>query len=147
MALELYMLGLVVQDMAKSLEFYRRLGLDIPEGSEKRSHIQIKMGNGLTFFLDSKPYLWDPQFVQRDDPGRLEAPGSYHSILEFYLKTEEAVQAKYTELIGFGYQSHCAPYETPTGMCFAFVNDPDGNTILLSGDLVKNETSKEADSG
>ncbi len=29
MALELYMLGLIVQDMSKSLEFYQRLGLAI----------------------------------------------------------------------------------------------------------------------
>ena len=26
-----------------------------------------------------------------------------------------------------------------TGMCFAMVNDPDGNIILLSGDLAKNK--------
>ena len=151
MALELYMLGLIVQDMDKSLEFYRRLGLAIPEGSEKKTHVQIKMGSGLTFFLDSSPSRWDPRFVRKDDPGRMEArmearpepSGSYSSLLEFYLKTRDAVDAKYAELTGFGYQSHCAPYETPFGMCFAFINDPDGNTILLSGDLVENEAAKE----
>ena len=57
------------------------------------------------------------------------------------------MQAKYTELTGFGYQSHCDPYETSFGMYFAFINDPDGNTILLSGDLVENETSKKEASG
>jgi hypothetical protein len=62
MALELYMLGLIVQDMPTALEFYRRLGLDIPEGSEKRTHIEIKMGSGMTFFLDSNPARWDPGF-------------------------------------------------------------------------------------
>src|SRR5712691_8333502 len=46
MALELYMLGLIVQDMGKSLEFYRRLGLAIPEGSKGQTHVQIKMGSG-----------------------------------------------------------------------------------------------------
>ena len=135
MGLELYMLGLVVQDMAKSLEFYRRLGLDIPEGSENRSHVEIKMGSGFTFFLDSNPAVWDPQFSSKDDPMRREATGSYHSVLEFYLQTRTAVQAKYDELIAFGYQSHADPHETSFGMYFAFVNDPDGNTILLSGDL------------
>jgi catechol 2,3-dioxygenase-like lactoylglutathione lyase family enzyme len=143
MALELFMLGLIVQDMDKALEFYRRLGLAIPEGSETKSHVEIKMGSGLTFFLDSRPDRWDPRFVRRDDPARLEASGSYSSVLEFYLTTRDAVEAKYTELIGFGYQSHCAPYKTSFGMYFAFINDPDGNTILLSGDLVENETSKE----
>jgi hypothetical protein len=28
-------------------------------------------------------------------------------------------------------------------MYFAMINDPDGNTILLSGDLAANGTSKE----
>jgi hypothetical protein len=44
MALELYMLGLIVQDMGKSLEFYRRLGLAIPEGSENQTHVEVKDG-------------------------------------------------------------------------------------------------------
>ena len=30
MSIQLAMVGLVVADMARSLEFYRRLGLDIP---------------------------------------------------------------------------------------------------------------------
>jgi hypothetical protein len=51
MALELYMLGLVVQDMGKSLEFYQRLGLAIPTGSEEKTHVEVKMGSGLTFSL------------------------------------------------------------------------------------------------
>jgi predicted lactoylglutathione lyase len=141
MALELYMLGLIVQDMGKALEFYRRLGLAIPEGSEEKTHVEVKMGSGLTFFLDSRPARWDPQFVQRDDPGRMEASDGYRAILEFYLKTRDAVDAKYKELTGFGYQSHRAPYETSFGMYFAMIRDPDGNTILLSGDLEETQTS------
>jgi predicted lactoylglutathione lyase len=144
MALELYMLGLVVQDMGKSLEFYRRLGLAIPEGSEAKTHVEIKMGSGLTFFLDSKPTRWDLEFVEKDDPGHIEEADGCRSILEFYLKTRDAVDAKYTELTGFGYRSHRAPYKSPIGMYFAMVKDPDGNTILLSGDWGKNETEKEA---
>ena len=133
MALELYMLGLIVQDMGKALEFYRRLGLAIPEGSEEKTHVEVKMGSGLTFFLDSSPARWDPRLVKRDD--RVEATDGYRTILEFYLKTRGAVDAKYAELTDFGYQSHRAPYETSFGMYFAMIRDPDGNTILLSGDL------------
>jgi uncharacterized glyoxalase superfamily protein PhnB len=144
MALELYMLGLIVQDMSESLQFYRRLGLAIPEGCEDQTHVQIKMGNGLTFFLDSNPSRFDPGFVRREDPGRMGGADSYHSLLEFYLRTQDAVEAKYAELTDFGYKSHRAPYETPFGMCFAMVNDPDGNTILLSGDLKENGNPEEA---
>ena len=77
MALELYMLGLIVQNMGRSLEFYRRLGLAIPEGSEEQTHVQIKMGSGLTFFLDSNPSRFDPGFVMGIDPVRMEAADSY----------------------------------------------------------------------
>jgi uncharacterized glyoxalase superfamily protein PhnB len=143
MALELYMLGLIVQDMSKALEFYRRLGLAIPAGSDNMTHVEVKMGSGLTFFLDSRPSRWDPKFVGRDDPA--ETSESYRSLLEFYVNTQAAVEAKYTELISLGYQSRRAPYETPIGMCFAMIDDPDGNTILLSGDLRKNGTSNEGE--
>jgi catechol 2,3-dioxygenase-like lactoylglutathione lyase family enzyme len=143
MALELYMLGLVTQDMGKALEFYRRLGLAIPEGSEKQTHVGVKMGSGLTFFLDSNPSRWDPGFVSKDEPGHREASNSYRSVLEFYLETQEAVDTKYAELTGFGYQGLRTPYKTSFGMCFALIADPDGNTILLSGDLAANGTSKE----
>ncbi len=142
MALELYMLGLVVQDMGKSLEFYRRLGLAIPEGSEGKTHVQVKMGSGLTFFLDSRPARWDPSFSRSDASGQQEAADSYPSVLEFYLKTGVAVEAKYAELTGLGYQGYRAPYPTSFGMCFALVKDPDGNTLLLSGDLEKSEATQ-----
>ena len=136
-ALELYMLGLIVRDMGKSLEFYRRLGLAIPEGSDALTHVEVKMGSGLTFFLDSRPSRWDPGYVGRDDGGASEARQSYQSVLEFYLQTQETVEAKYAELTSLGYQGYRIPYATAFGMCFAMVNDPDGNIILLSGDLAK----------
>lgn len=146
MGLELYMLGLIVQDMSKSLEFYRRLGVDIPENAEEMTHVEVKMGsNGFTFFLDSWPQRWDSSFVRENSSGHPAAIGSYPSILEFYLKTQNAVDAKYAELIGFGYQSQHEPYDlAPIGMRFAMIKDPDGNVILLSGDLEKNGNSKES---
>jgi predicted lactoylglutathione lyase len=119
MALELYMVGLVAQDLGASLDFYRRLGVAIPEDSEGRQHVEVKMASGLTFFLDASR------------KGR--APDSPRVILEFYLPSRSAVDTKYAELIKFGYQSYRAPYfDSPVGMYFALINDPDGNTILLS---------------
>ena len=138
MALDLFMVGLIVEDMARAVAFYRRLGLDLPDDSAAKTHVEVKMGNGLTFFLDSKPARWDPGFVRMADSGHTEAAEGYHTVFEFYLKTQTAVKAKYTELMTFGYQGQRAPYATSFGMCFALVKDPDGHTILLSGDLVEN---------
>jgi catechol 2,3-dioxygenase-like lactoylglutathione lyase family enzyme len=139
MALELYMLGLIVQDMPTALAFYRRLGLAIPDGSETQSHVEIKMGNGITFFLDSKPRRWDPQFDVLSDAQPRTTEDRYPVVLEFYLKEQAALEAKYTELTGYGYHGFRAPYATSFGMYFAMVKDPDGNTVLLSADAAPNE--------
>jgi catechol 2,3-dioxygenase-like lactoylglutathione lyase family enzyme len=128
MGLELYMVGVMVADMPRAVEFYRRLGVDVPEGSETKPHVEVKMGN-MTFFLSTH------QLNVRWDPAQTPpAPtGGYKMLLEFYLTTREEVDAKYNEMIGYGYESHQAPFQTPFNMYFAFINDPDGNTILLSG--------------
>ncbi len=61
MALQLYMVGVIVSDMERALEFYRRLGLAIPEGSEEQEHVEVKMGE-MVFFLSTKGAnaRWDP---------------------------------------------------------------------------------------
>jgi len=129
MALELYMVGVIVADMERAVEFYRRLGLEIPEESEKQEHVEVKMGE-MTFFLSTRRAnaKWDPE---ARDPS-----GGYRIILEFYLETREALDAKYAEMTGFGYEPHCAPYDVTPDLRFAMVDDPDGNTILLSASTV-----------
>ena len=37
--------------------------------------------------------------------------GGYRIVLEFYLETPAALDAKYEELTGLGYVEHCAPYD------------------------------------
>ena len=53
MGLELYMVGVIVEDMARAAEFYRLLGVDVPERVESEGHVEVKM-SGLTFFLSTK---------------------------------------------------------------------------------------------
>ncbi len=140
MALNLFMIGLMVRDMDKSLEFYRRVGVAVPDASEGKTHIEVKMGE-LTFFLDSRPTRWDARFAWDDAAARPAAADSYPTILEFYLQTQAAVEAKYAELTGYGYEGYRAPYDMGFGMCFAMIKDPDGNVLLLSGDIKKARTS------
>ena len=129
MGLELYMIGVIVEDMARALAFYRRLGVDVPEDSEDKPHVEVKM-SGLTFFLNTKRHN------ARWDPARAEISGTgYRMILEFYLKDRALVDAKYAEMIGYGYASHVAPFEVSPTLYFAMIDDPDGNTILLSAFL------------
>jgi catechol 2,3-dioxygenase-like lactoylglutathione lyase family enzyme len=133
MARELAMLGLIVQDMRRSVTFYRRLGVNLAEASETKSHVEVPMGNGMTFFLDAQPTRWDPQFVQPPSHVTTVDTEHYQVLLEFTVGTQDDVAALYAELTGYGYLGSRAPYATAFGMCFAMVLDPDGNTILLSG--------------
>jgi hypothetical protein len=121
MALDLYMVGLAPQNLEKSLEFYQRLGLAIPEERGERPHIEVKMKGDLSFFLNTTP------LVEEADRPRL--------ILEFYLKERNVLEAKYNEMVSLGYQSYRAPFVVPTtNMYFAMINDPDRNIVLLSAD-------------
>jgi len=126
MGLGLFMVGVIVEEMPRAVEFYRRLGLEVPEGSEALEHVEVKMGD-LTFFLGTtrSNAVWDPV-------GRAPAQGGYRIILEFNLETAEALDAKYAELTAYGYESHCAPFDVTSQTRFAMIDDPDGNTILLS---------------
>ena len=45
--------GIVVSDMARSLDFYRRLGLDVPE-TPHAGHVDIALPNGFRLMLDSE---------------------------------------------------------------------------------------------
>ncbi len=60
---QLSMVGLMVRDMAASLAFYRRLGLDIPQGSEEKAFVQMRMESGVSIF-------WDTVFADKYDPDR-----------------------------------------------------------------------------
>jgi hypothetical protein len=52
-------------------------------------------------------------------------------MLEFFLDDETAVDAKYEELVAFGYTGPMAPEQT-VGPYAAMVEDPDGNIVLLT---------------
>lgn len=124
MSFQLSMVGLVVEDMAKSLAFYRRLGLEIPEGAEKEPFVRKEMESGVSIF-------WDTVFSKRYDPDREEPEGGSRVMLEFFLESNEAVDAKYLEMTAHGYLGRLAPVQT-TGPYAAMVDDPDGNTVLLT---------------
>ena len=132
MALELYMVGVIVADMERAVEFYRRLGLELPEGCESEEHVEVKMGE-MTFFLSTQAAN------ARWDPAPRDPSGGYRIILEFYLETREVLDAKHEEMVGFGYEPHCPPYDVTPELRFAMVDDPDGNTILLSAATTKDE--------
>ncbi len=127
MSVQLAMVGVVVSDMARSLEFYRRLGLPIPPDEDGKRFVMHRMPSGVTIFFDEV-------FFPVADPARIPSPkGAYNIALEFYLGTREAVDATTAALAGFGYTVRKAPWKS-SGPYASIVEDPDGNAILLTAE-------------
>ena len=121
------MVGLVVADMKRSLDFYRRLGLEVPEEENEKRFVMHRMPSGVTIFFDTV-------FFPGNDPDREPAPrGSYNISLEFYAGTRDAVNATVKRLIGFGYTVRKAPWKS-SGPYAAIIEDPDGNPILITAE-------------
>jgi catechol 2,3-dioxygenase-like lactoylglutathione lyase family enzyme len=57
--LRLDLVGIVVRDMRASLGFYRRLGLDIPEGAEDEPHAEATTPSGMRVAWDTVELMQD----------------------------------------------------------------------------------------
>jgi hypothetical protein len=53
-------------------------------------------------------------------------------MLEFFVDGDEAVDAKWTELTDAGYPGRRAPWRTDFNAYMCLVDDPDGNTVLVT---------------
>ena len=60
------------------------------------------------------------------------APGDGRAMLEFFVEGDDAVDATYAELVAAGSRSRRAPFRTDFGAYMGLVDDPDGNTVLIT---------------
>lgn len=122
-------IGLVVQDMAGSLAFYRRLGLDIPPEADREAHVEYALPGGLRLFWDTV------ETVRGFDPEWTEPSGGPRVSLAFELSDPEAVDTLYRELTAAGYHGQRAPWDAVWGQRYAVLHDPDGNGVDLFAPL------------
>ena len=126
--LRLDLVGIVVRDMAASLEFYRRLGLDIPEGAEEEPHAEATTPSGLRV-------AWDTVgLMQQIDPAWTEPSGGHRMSLAFLCSSPEEVDAAYDRLAAIGH-GHKEPWDAFWGQRYAVLHDPDGNGVDLYCEL------------
>ena len=118
------MVVLLIEDLARSVAFYRRLGVVFPDDVDQRKDVVVDLGGGHNLVLTTT-------FV-RNDPDRREPSGGARTFLEFFVDGDEAVNAKYDELVAAGYRSRRAPFRTDFDAWMALVDDPDGNTVLVT---------------
>ncbi|HEV8194049.1 MAG TPA: VOC family protein [Ktedonobacterales bacterium] len=97
MGLARYMVGLIVRDMKATVDFYRHLGLAIPEASQEKTFVEVKM-TGKSLFFDSSPSKWDPQYGEHEETKVNTAAGSHSHVLEFNLLERDDVDTMYAKL-------------------------------------------------
>ncbi|MFC0433124.1 VOC family protein [Kutzneria buriramensis] len=122
---QLAVVGLVVDDMAKSLAFYRLLGLDIPLDSDSEPHVAAALPGGLQI-------MWDTvDTVRSFDPTWSPAAGSPRVGLAFRCGSPAEVDRVYREFVDAGHPGHLEPWDAFWGQRYAVVRDPDGNGVDL----------------
>ena len=117
-------LGVVVSDLARSVAFYRLLGLEFPEGAEssEHGHVEAQLPGGLRFMLDTEETVrsFDPEWKRPDG----------NSVgLAFACDSAVDVDRVHGELVDVGYESHKEPWDAFWGQRYAQVSDPDGNVV------------------
>ncbi|MBZ4020174.1 VOC family protein [Streptomyces purpurogeneiscleroticus] len=121
-------IGLAAADMAASLAFYRRLGLDIPAEADAAPHVDAPLPGGLRL-------MWDTHETLRSmDPDWTPSSGGTPE-LAFECASPEAVDALYAELVGAGYRGAKRPWDAFWGQRYAVVLDPDGHGVDLFAPL------------
>ena len=121
------MIGIVVKEMSATLDFYRALGLDIPQGAEKEDHVEVKV-NGYRI-------AWDTEEVVKGFNPNWHAPDGSRIGLAFLCDDAADVDATYQRVIAQGHRAHKEPFDAFWGQRYAQVLDPDGNVIDLFAPL------------
>ena len=128
MDIRLDLVGIVVGDMGASLEFYRRLGLEVPEDAAGEPHAEAVTPGGLRVAWDTA------DLIRQIYPSWTEPAGGHRVALAFRCPDPAAVDEKYAELAALGH-GHKEPWDAFWGQRYAVVKDPDGNPVDLFAPL------------
>ena len=125
MELKADVIGLVVSDMAATLAFYRRLGLDVPAEADTEPHVEHQLPGGLRLCWDTEAVIasFDPTFVVPTSGGRVS--------IGFAVDSPAGVDEAYADLVGAGFSGHLEPWDAFWGQRYASVRDPDGVSVDL----------------
>ena len=118
------MVVLNVADLARSAAFYRRLGVPFPDDVDARRDVVVDLGGGHNLVLATTFAGNVPAYGPTVGDGRV--------MLEFFVDGDDAVDATYAELVEAGYQGRRPPFRTDFGAWMALVDDPDGNTVVVT---------------
>ena len=112
------------RDLAQSIDFYRLLGLPVPDAD--MPHVAVELPGGNTLSLDTEETIagmhpgWTPPSSPTSRLALALGVGSPGQVDELFEKVTAA-----------GHSGPLKPYDAPWGMRYATVADPDGNWVDL----------------
>lgn len=118
------------KDVHRSIEFYRLLGLPVPEppeGPDPHVDVELPGGNRLSFDAEETITGMHPDWSPPASPGRVA--------VAFGLDSPADVDTMFERLTGAGHAGSLNPYDAPWGQRYATVLDPDGNFVDLFAPL------------
>ena len=124
---QLNAIGIVTSDMARSIRFYRLLGLDVPETPDE-GHVDTFLPNGVRFMLDSEDVIrsFRPEWTR-------ETGNQVALALECGSPAE--VDEVYARVTGAGFEGEKEPWDAFWGQRYAQLRDPDGVPVDLYAKL------------
>lgn len=122
-------IAIVVSDLPATLQFYRLLGLNIPEGREYEYYVECVSPNASTILFISK------RNMLKLNPNWQDNHGKGGIGLHFKFDKVDELEKVYNSLMDTGYKSVLTPCNTKWGERFAEVLDPDGNIVSLFAHL------------
>jgi len=130
-------LNLVAHDFDRTLAFYRRLGVEIPERPSPGGirHAEVTLANGFVLEFDNLALARTYNAAWR------QPAGGSRALIGFSVATREAVDERYADLIAAGYEGRQPPYDTFWGARYAVVADPDGNDVGIMSPLDESRRS------
>ncbi|MET0699783.1 MAG: VOC family protein [Mycobacterium sp.] len=114
---------IVAGDVARSLEFYRLLGLAVPQETGPHVEVELPGGNKLLFDTEDTIAGMHPDWTPPESAGRVA--------LGFELGSPGAVDELFAKVVDAGHQVALKPFDAPWGQRYATVTDPDGTTVDL----------------
>jgi catechol 2,3-dioxygenase-like lactoylglutathione lyase family enzyme len=124
---QLNAIGIVASDMARSIRFYRTLGLDVPETPDE-GHVDTFLPNGVRFMLDSEETVRSFQPEWKRENGNQVA-------LAFECQSPAEVDQLYERVVAAGFHGEKPPWDAFWGQRYAQLHDPDGVGVDLYASL------------
>jgi catechol 2,3-dioxygenase-like lactoylglutathione lyase family enzyme len=124
---QLNAIGVVTSDMARSIRFYRLLGLDVPDTPDE-GHVDTSLPNGVRLMLDSEEVL------RSFRPDWSRATGNQVA-LALECESPDEVDAIYGRVVDAGFHGEKEPWDAFWGQRYAQLADPDGVPVDLYASL------------